>query len=87
MKTVKVLAKVVLTKQQRFLLKFQKKAVLDSESSGTDSDDNEYDITRLIKYKEDDAKEFCYGSIKAAVDEVADDTLEPIDKRLLNGIF
>lgn len=87
LKTLKVLTKVVLTKQQRFLLKFQKKAVLDSESSGTDSDDNDYDVIRLSKYKKPVAKDYCYNSIKQAVDEVADDSLQDVDKRLLNGIF
>jgi hypothetical protein len=51
MRQVKLLSDALLNPTQRMLLKFQRKNVLDSESSGNESDVIEQDAVELINHK------------------------------------
>jgi len=50
---LRLMSRFLLTKEQKTLLKFQRKSVIESESSETDSDHHTHDTMRLLDSKKD----------------------------------
>lgn len=50
---LKLMSQFILTKEQRTLLKFQRRNVIESTSSETDSDHYKYDSVKLLDSKRD----------------------------------
>eukprot|EP00347_Sterkiella_histriomuscorum_P017330 403349798 len=87
-RSLKLLIQVFLNENQKMFMKFQRKMVLDSESSSSDSDRNDQDTVKLFESKNYALRATIRNKIRSSVDEITTQSeLKNIDKRLLKGIF
>ncbi|CDW79323.1 UNKNOWN [Stylonychia lemnae] len=84
---LRLLAKVILSQRSRILLKFQRKNLLESQSSSSDSDDHQFDTLKLLDDKNDLVKLSAIQKIKRNLNHYSDNVLDHIDKNLLRGIY
>ncbi|CDW89641.1 UNKNOWN [Stylonychia lemnae] len=91
MKQVKLLSQVILNPTQRLLLGFQRKNVLDSDSSdANNSDEDDLKIINRMKSKSAFVKLMSLGKMKKKISEYLDETkgqFNEIDRRIFQGII
>jgi hypothetical protein len=85
MRQLKVLTQLLLTKKQKFLIKFQRNNIIDSSSSGT-SDEGQLNIIDLMKSKNEKHKEMINKKINENIQSFKNKDLKEIDVRVINGI-
>ena len=95
---LRILTQVLLTKKQKFLIKFQRNNVIDSSSSGT-SDEGQNNIVGippmpnplcnqfidLMKSKNEIHKSIIDSKIKKVVEGYKKKTLKDVDTRIISG--
>eukprot|EP00347_Sterkiella_histriomuscorum_P013287 403365294 len=87
-KYLKLLIQVFLNENQKMLMKFQRKMVLDSESSSSDSDRNDQDTIKLFESKNYIIRAMVRNKVRQSFSELTGKKeIKKIDKRLLKGIF
>eukprot|EP00347_Sterkiella_histriomuscorum_P001486 403371850 len=84
---LKLMAKVILSQRSRYLLKFQRKNVLESLSSSSDSDDHQYDPMKLINNKNQLVKLSAIQKIKKNLNFYSENIMDHIDKNLVKGLY
>eukprot|EP00347_Sterkiella_histriomuscorum_P023442 403334623 len=85
---LKLFTQVFLSQNQKLLMKFQKKNVIDSDTSSSDSDDNQQDALKLMDSKNLILSSFIKNKIKNAVGSLGSQTsLMDIDRRILKGVY
>lgn len=69
-------------------MKFQKKMVLDSDSSSSDSDRNDQDTVKLFESRNFIIRAMIRNKVRSSFNELTNQKeIKKIDKRLLKGIF
>jgi hypothetical protein len=85
---LKLLTSVIMDQRQRFLLKFQKKNVIATSSSGRDSEsDPAQDHHRLIEHDDPIVRLASLAKMKHIISDYRGKKIEPVDRRLFRGIF
>ncbi|TNV83771.1 hypothetical protein FGO68_gene3547 [Halteria grandinella] len=84
---LRLMSQFLLTKEERTLLKFQRKNVIETTSSESDSDHHTYDTVKLLDSKKDLVKLRQAVKIKKQLNLYKGRKLEDIDKNLLKGLF
>jgi hypothetical protein len=69
------------------LLKFQRKNLIETSSSSSDSDDNNMETLKLMESKNPMARLVVYGKLKRMMESFKNAKLLPTEKNLLRGIF
>ena len=69
------------------LLKFQKKNLLESETSSSDSDVNKYDLSKTMDNSNYKVKRITYERLKHNVKQFHNKDLSEIDKKVIRGIY
>ncbi len=91
MKQMKLLVDVLLAPTQKMLLGFQKKNVLDSDTSEGENASDEDDVRMIERIKSDNPliKISTLGKIKMEVQQYLDtyESFLPVDLRILEGIL
>ena len=88
MRRVKLLTQTLLTQQQKMVLRFQRKNIIESSSSSGDSDTiNKFDIMNMMESKNPTVRLSVYGKIKKVMSSYKDLELTEIDRRALRGLF
>ena len=81
---LKILTQLLLTKKQKFLMKFQRNDVIDSSSTGT-SDEGQLNIIELMKSKNIKHKEIVNRKINNNIASFDNMELKDIDLRIIKG--
>ena len=88
MRRVKLLAQTLLTQQQKMVLRFQRKNIIESSSSSGDSDTvNKFDMMNMMESKNPNVRLSVYGKIKKVINSYKNMELSEIDRRALRGLF
>eukprot|EP00347_Sterkiella_histriomuscorum_P017124 403350573 len=89
MKQFKLLTKILLNPTQRILLGFQKRNVLDSESSSNDSEDDEIELTRKIRSDNKFVTLMSLGKLKKHIDTYFLNcrNFDQFDQKIINGVI
>ncbi|CAI2387341.1 unnamed protein product [Moneuplotes crassus] len=82
---LKLLTAVLLTKKQKFLMKFQRNNVIDSSSSGT-SDEGRVNIVDLMESKNEKHAEIVNKKINKVINSFTNQDMNEIDSRIISGI-
>lgn len=69
------------------LLKFQRKNLIETTESSTDSDDNKLDTMRLMESKNPLIRFSIYRKIKRMMNSFKEDKLKSYEKNLLKGVY
>ena len=79
---------MLLNKKQKFLLKFQRKNIIESSSSSNESDQgNMVDSLNLMEHKNPMIRLAFFGKMKKIVNSYNNSNLKGLDKRLFRGLF
>ena len=79
---------MLLNKKQKFLLKFQRKNIIESSSSSNESDQgNMVDSLNLMEHKNPMIRLAFFGKMKKIVTSYNNSNLKGLDKRLFRGLF
>lgn len=84
---LRLMAQVLLRPRERVLLKFQRKNVIETTSSSSDSDHHSYDTFKLLNSKKGLVKLQQIVKINRVLEQFKDRPLEVVDKNLIKGIF
>jgi hypothetical protein len=88
MRRVKLLTQTLLTQQQKMVLRFQRKNIIESSSSSGDSDTvNKFDIMNMMEETNPKVRLYVYGKIKKVINSYKDIELSDIDRKALRGLF
>lgn len=60
----KMFTQALLSQRHRLILKFQRQNMIETSSSSSDSDDNNYEIIRLMQHRNPFIKLITYGKVK-----------------------
>lgn len=69
------------------MLKFQRKNLIDTDSSSSDEDVNKYDTLRLLENENPMIKLIVLGRMKRMMKSYEGGHLQEIDKKLMRGIY
>jgi len=83
---LRILTQLLLTKKQKFLIKFQRDNVIDSSSSGT-SDEGQLNIIDLMKSQNDEHKQIIKEKIEENISSFNNKDIKGINMRVINGIL
>ena len=83
---LRILTQLLLTKKQKFLIKFQRDNVIDSSSSGT-SDEGQLNIIDLMKSQNAKHKQIINEKIKTNISSFENKDIVGIDMRVIKGIL
>ncbi|TNV84028.1 hypothetical protein FGO68_gene14121 [Halteria grandinella] len=84
---LRLMAQVLLKPSERLLLKFQRKNVIETTSSSSDSDHQNYDTVKLLNSKKGLVKLSQIVKINKMLVQYKDRELKPIERNLFKGIF
>lgn len=82
-----LLTQVLLKQQHRMLLRFQRKNLIETSSSSSDSDHNNLDTVKLMENKNPMVRLAIYGKIKRMLNEFQGSTLDDTGRNLVRGLF
>lgn len=84
---LRLMTNVLLGPSEKMLLKFQRKNIIETTSSSSDSDHHSYDTVKLLNSKKDLMKLQQIVKIKRILNKYKNRPLEDIDRNLIKGIF
>lgn len=84
---LKLMTKILFSSRQAMLLKFQRKNLIETTTSSSDSDHYKYDTLKLMNSNKPLLQLSQYVKIKRKLRQFQRHELEMHDKRLLNGIW
>jgi hypothetical protein len=88
LRRVKLLSQTLLTQQQKLILRFQRKNIIESSSSSGDSDtNNRFDIMNMMESKNPMVRLTVFGKIKKIVKSYNEISLNETDRRVIRGLF
>jgi hypothetical protein len=88
MRRVKLLTATLLTQTQKMILKFQRKNLIESNSSSGDSDtNNKLDSANLLESKYPMFRLVVLSKIKRMILRLTHEPIDVLDKRLIRGLF
>ncbi|TNV83938.1 hypothetical protein FGO68_gene12435 [Halteria grandinella] len=88
MRRVKLLTQTLLTQSQKMVLKFQRKNLIESNSSSGDSDtNNKFETVSLMESNDPLMRLVVYSKIKHMITQFSNTRLHDTDRRLLRGLF
>ncbi|CDW79230.1 UNKNOWN [Stylonychia lemnae] len=84
---LRLMTKVMLTHRSNILLKFQRKNLIECESSSSDSDHHRFDTMKLMDSKNELVKLSVVQKIKRNLNSLTEVKLDQIDKNLIRGLY
>jgi hypothetical protein len=75
------------SQKSRMLLRFQRKNLIESQSSSCDSDDQKFETLKLMDHKNPYIRLIIFGKMKKMLMSYADKKLKTLDKNLIRGIY
>ena len=82
-----MLAQALLSQKHRLILKFQRMNLVETSSSSSDSDDNNYDTLRLMENKNALVRLTMYGKLKKMIRGFTGRDLDPLEQNMIRGLF
>ena len=80
-------AQAMLTQKHRMLLRFQRHNLIETSSSSSDSDHNDFDPVRLMESKNPLVKLVTYGKIKKMMMQFKGENVTNIERNMMRGMF
>ena len=88
MRRVKLLTQTLLTQQQKMVLRFQRKNIIESSSSSGDSDtNNKFDIMNMMESKNPMVRLASFAKIKKVIQSYKGMEISEVDRRALRGLY
>eukprot|EP00347_Sterkiella_histriomuscorum_P023757 403333491 len=85
---VKLLTQVLMNQQQKLILRFQRKNLIETSSSSQDSDNNnKFDTFRLMENKNPVIRLMFFGKMKKMISSYSQIKIDHVDRRLFRGLF
>ncbi|TNV85024.1 hypothetical protein FGO68_gene16794 [Halteria grandinella] len=84
---LRLLSQVLIGPTERMLLKFQRKNMIETTSSSSDSDHHDYDTVKLLNSKKGLVKLQQIVKIKKSLDQLKDQEIGQAEKNMMKGIF
>ena len=78
---------ILLNQKNRMLLRFQRKNLVETQSSSSDSDDNKNDTLKQMENNNPMIRLIVYGKLKKMIMSYAEQKLHSIDRNLIRGIY
>jgi len=69
------------------MLKFQRKNLIETESSSSDEDRTKFDTLKLVEKNNPIIKLIVLGRMKRMITSYADTPLEALDRKMIRGIY
>ncbi|CDW85794.1 UNKNOWN [Stylonychia lemnae] len=83
----KMLAQALLSQKHRLVLKFQRQNLIETSSSSSDSDNNNYDTVRLMENTNPLIRLVMFGKLKKMMTGFSGKQLEPLERNMMRGMF
>ena len=83
----KMFAQAMLAQRHRLILRFQRQNLVETTSSSSDSDDNNYDPVRLMENKNPMVRLITYGKVKKMMLQFKNAKIDPLEKNMMRGMF
>ena len=80
-------AQAMLAQRHRLILRFQRQNLVETTSSSSDSDDNNYDPVRLMENKNPMVRLITYGKVKKMMLQFKNAKIDLLEKTLCGGCF
>jgi hypothetical protein len=77
----------MLSQRHRFILKFQRQNLVETDSSSSDSDDNLYDPMRLMENRNPLVRLVTFGKVKKMIKEFKDQSIDNLERNMMRGMF
>ena len=83
----KMFAQAMLAQRHRLILRFQRQNLVETSSSSSDSDDNNYDPVRLMENKNPMVRLITYGKVKKMMMQFQNTNIDYLEKNMMRGMF
>ena len=83
----KMFAQAMLAQRHRLILRFQRQNLVETSSSSSDSDDNNYDPVRLMENKNPMVRLITYGKVKKMMMQFQNSNIDYLEKNMMRGMF
>jgi hypothetical protein len=77
----------MLSQRHRFILKFQRQNLVETDSSSSDSDDNLYEPMRLMENRNPLVRLVTFGKVKKMIKEFKDQNVDNLERNMMRGMF
>jgi len=84
---LRLLTMALLNQRQKLMLKFQRKNLIETESSSSDEDRTKFDTLKLVEQNNPIIKLIVLGRMKRMITSYADTPLEALDRKMIRGIY
>ncbi len=82
-----MLAQAMLAQSHRLILRFQRQNLVETTSSSSDSDDNNYDPVRLMENKNPMVRLITYGKVKKMMMQFKNSKIDHLEKNMMRGMY
>ncbi len=83
----KMFAHAMLAQRHRLILRFQRQNLVETSSSSSDSDDNNYDPVRLMENNNPMVRLITYGKVKKMMMQFQNTNIDYLEKNMMRGMF
>lgn len=84
----KMLAQALLSQRHRMVLRFQRQNLVETSSSSSDSDDNNYDPVRLMENRNPMVRLITYGKVKKMMTQFqSGGNIDHLERNMMRGMF
>jgi hypothetical protein len=82
-----MLAQALLSQRHRMVLRFQRQNLVETSSSSSDSDDNNYDPIRLMENRNPMIRLITYGKVKKMMSQFQSNNIDHLERNMMRGMF
>jgi len=87
-RNLNLLTNTLLSQKQRMLMRFQKKNIIQTDSSSADSDTQQFDTMKLMESPSPFVKLLIYGKVKRMIySYIEDNAIGTHDEKLIKGLY
>lgn len=83
----KMFAQAMMAQRHRMILRFQRQNLVETSSSSSDSDDNNYDPVRLMENQNPMVRLITYGKVKKMMNQFQNKNIDYLEKNMMRGMF
>ena len=83
----KMFAQAMMAQRHRMILRFQRQNLVETSSSSSDSDDNNYDPVRLMENHNPFVRLITYGKVKKMMMQFQNKHIDPLEGNIMRGMF
>ncbi|CDW84258.1 UNKNOWN [Stylonychia lemnae] len=87
LRKLRLMNSTLLNQKNRMIMRFQRKNLVETQSSSSDSDDNKNDTLKQMENQNPMVRLMVYGKLKKMMMSYANQKLHTIDRNLIRGIY